>query len=167
MSSTFTLHPSADAALGDVRALEDAELVRDGFSWGACLVPALWFAWHRHWLTALLALLVLAGLGTGLWALGARPGTIVAAELLLHLLFGLEGASLRRFALERRGRPASDVVVAADTAEAEAKSFARWLAPRPEATPRASGITPAVRPAPVRSGSEPVIGLFPDAEGRR
>jgi hypothetical protein len=33
--NTFTLHLPADAAPGDAEALDDAELVKDGFSWGA------------------------------------------------------------------------------------------------------------------------------------
>lgn len=166
MSSTYTLHVPAPGQPGDPRALERAELVRDGFSWGACLVPMLWFFWHRHWLAALLALATVVGLAAGLWAIGARPGTIFAAEVLLHILFGLEGPSLRRFAYDRRGRPVSDVVLASDAAEAEAKSFARWLAvPEPNARPAA--VSPAGTGLSFRSRSEPVIGLFPDAEGRR
>ena len=168
-SSTFTLHAAPLAVPGDPRALERAELVRDGFSWGACLAPMLYFFWHRSWLAGLFAALAVAALAGGLWAIGARPGIIILAEVLLHLLFGLEGSSLRRLALERRGRPVSDVVVAADSAEAEAKTFARWLGPvgAVEQPGPASPAAPWSAPAPFRSRSEPVIGLFPDAEGRR
>lgn len=166
MSSTYTLHVSALGLPGDPRALERAELVRDGFSWGACLAPMLWFFWHRHWLTAFLALGLVVGLAAALWAFGARPGTILLAEALLHILFGLEGASLRRFAYERRGRPVSDVVLASDAADAEAKSFARWLSV-PEPTARPLSVPPIATGLPFRSRSEPVIGLFPDAERRR
>ena len=106
-------------------------------------------------------LLVVGGVALGLSALGAGSGTIVVVELLLHLLFGLEGPSLRRLAYSRGGRPVGDVVMAADAGEAEAKSFARWLEPgtmRPVTASRAQ--------AGRYGTSEPIIGLFPDREGR-
>lgn len=166
MSSTFTLHPSPFASRGDPHALEQAELVRDGFSWGACLVPALWFFWHRHWLLGIGALVAVVGLAAGLWGLGARSGSIVTAGILLHVLFGLEGASLRQFAYERRGRPAGAVVVASDITEAEAKSFGRWLRPVEPSSPQAEAMAPPGGPS-LRPWAAPVIGLFPDAESRR
>ena len=168
-SSTFTLHPARDAVAGDAGALERAALVRDGFSWGAFVAPMLWLFWHRHWLAGIAALAIVLGFGAALWGIGARPGTILAAEILLHLLFGLEGASIRRLDLARRGRPEVDVVSAADLAEAETKAIARWLAP--VGTPAVAPVSevPAGRmpPRPIARGYEPVLGLFPDAEGRR
>ena len=165
-SSPYTLHVTPFAAPGDPEALERATLVRDGFSWGAFIAPPLWLFWHLHWLMGIAALFVMAGLAAGLSALGVRPGAIFAAEALLQLLFGLEGASIRRFAYARRGRPVSDVVLASNMAEAEAKSFARWLAPADARLAQGSPSRPAGLP-PVRAASQPVLGLFPDAEGRR
>lgn len=165
-SSPYTLHVPAFAAEGDPRALERADLVRDGFSWGACIAPPLWLFWHRHWLLALASFVVIGGLAATLWAVGTRPGVILAVEALLHLLFGFEAASLRRFAYARRGRPVSDIVLASNMAEAEAKSFARWLAPAEPHQAHASAARTAPA-SPVRAGYEPVLGLFPDAEGRR
>ncbi|MDB5589685.1 DUF2628 domain-containing protein [Enterovirga sp.] len=168
MSAAYTLHVAPDFAPGDPRALERADLVRDGFSWGAFLVPSLWFLRHRHWLLALGVAAAVVGLASGLRALGAGLGTILMAEVLLHGLFGLEGPTLRRWALARRGRPAVDVVYAASEAEAETKSFGRWLddpAPVARAVPP---VVSALRANPfARPGHEPVIGLFPDLEGRR
>ena len=167
MSATYTLHVARGAAPGDPAALDRADLVRDGFSWGAFLVPSLWFLRHRHWWLALAAVAVVVGTAAVLKVLGFGLGTILVVEVLLHALLGLEGSTLRRWALARRGRPVADVVLAGNEAEAEAKSFARWLAPetdRPQPVPPA----PAVGPAFPRFGrSEPVLGLFPDLEGRR
>lgn len=160
MSASYTLHVAPFAAPGDPQALDRADLVRDGFSWGAFLVPSLWFVRHRHWWLALGSVVAVAGLGAGLAGLGASLPSIVAAELLLHLLLGFEGSSLRGWAYGRRHRPAVDVVVAANEAEAEAKSFARWLGPA-EASARAPARLP-----PRPRGPEPVLGLFPDHEGR-
>ena len=168
MASTYTLHVAPFGRPGDPAALERAEIVRDGFSPGAFVAPMLWFFWHREWLAGLFALAAVLGLGAGLWGLGASFGAVAAAELLLHVLFGLEGASLRRFALARRGRPEADVVVASDLADAEAKSFARWLAPSGQRLVAAQATRPDLPAGSAgRAGYEPVFGLFPDLEGRR
>ena len=165
MSASYTLHVAPFAEPGDPRALDAADLVRDGFSWPAFLVPSLWFLRHRHvWLAlgGLAAELILWGV---LRMAGLGPEAIGAAELVVHLGFGFEANTLRRWAYARRGRPAADVVFAANLAEAEAKTFTRWLAPAPGGQPlvAAQPSKPAIRPIlPVRPGHEPVIGLFPD-----
>ena len=161
MSAAWTLHVAPFAARGDPQALDRADLVRDGFSWGAFLVPMLWFFRHRHWLLGLASLVLVVGFALALRALGAGFGTILAAELLLHLLNGFEGPTVRRWSYARAGRPAVDAVTAADEADAEAKSFARWLAPiEPRSSPQGRAY------AMPRRTTDPVIGLFPDLEGR-
>lgn len=161
MSASYTLHVAPYAAPGDPNALERADLVRDGFSWGAFLVPALWFLRHRHWWLALGAALAVPALWGALHLLGARPPAILAAEILLHLLLGFEGPSLRAWAYDRAHRPAVDVVTAASEAEAEAKSFGRWLDPA-----GAPAARPAARLAPGARDADHILGLFPDREGR-
>lgn len=162
MSATYTLHLPEHAIPGDPDALERSEVVRDGFSWWAFITPMLWLFWHRHWVLGIVAALIVGLVGVGLSALGLRTGAILGVEILLHLLFGFEAASLRRFVYERRGRPVGDVVTATDSADAEAKSFARWIAPREtnSSRPVANSRTAYA------SSSEPIIGLFPDREGR-
>jgi hypothetical protein len=159
---TYTLHLPADARSDDPRNLETATLVKDGFSWGAFFFTALWFFARRLWLAGLLVLIAVVGLGAALAALGAGAGTIVWAELLLAWLIGLEAESLRRWTYRRRCRPAVDVVLASNLEEAEAKSFARWLARNP-AAPSAPA---SFRPVAAHRAPEPVIGLFPEAERR-
>jgi hypothetical protein len=168
MAATYSLHVAPHALPGDPKALDRASLVRDGFSWGAFFVPALWFFWHRHWVAGMVALIVTFGLGTGLPAMGVSLGATMAAETLLHLLLGFEGPSLRRWLYARRGRPAVDLIQAGSSDEAEVKSFTRWLSDGRGASPDPAdaGYSPT---ASFRFGRdvEPVIGLFPDAEGRR
>lgn len=169
MSSTFTIHLPKDALPGDARALERAEFVRDGFSWGAFLVPALWFLWHRHWVVAILALAGTVGFSFGLTALRVPGGAIVVIELLVHVLLGLEGASIRRLAYRLRGRPTTGIVIAADEAEAETKGFARWLGPESVDVPAPVEAASPYRVAPAvgLGARELPLGLFPDFEGRR
>lgn len=158
---TYTLHLPRTALPGDARDLDRAQLVPDGFSWGAFAFSALWFFWHRLWLAGLLVLAFVvgtAGLGRFL-GLSTLAGFLIA--LLTAVLVGLEASSLRRWTYERRGRPARDAVVAASAAQAEAKAMARWLEP--------AAARPAAGPFPgsLRRASEPVIGLFPFGEGGR
>jgi hypothetical protein len=164
MTATYTLHVAPYADSGDPNALQHAELVRDGFSWGAFLVPTLWYLWHRHWLAALAAFVITLAFPWGLRLAGVGIGATLLAQALLHLLHGFEGSSIRRWLYARAGRPAVDVVQAGSADEAELKSVARWL---PAAAPlRAQSFSEEPALAPLRSRYEPVIGLFPDAEGR-
>ena len=158
---TYTLHLPAETRPGDRSALERAELVRDGFVLGAFVFNALWFFANRLWLAGLGVLVLTLAFHAGLALLGLRPGTAILAHVLLSLLVGLEAHSLKRWTYARRGRPAVDVVTASDEEEAELKAFARWSSG--EGAPAAR----APMPAPFYRGSEPVIGLFPEAEVRR
>jgi hypothetical protein len=161
--TTFTLHLPGDARPGDPGALEEAELVKDAFSWGAFFFTFLWFFVHRLWLAGLSILVLVVAFGVILELLDVHSAARTVAMLLLQTLIGLEANSLRRWTLARRGLSTMDVVTAADRDEAESKAFARWLDAKPVPLPR-----PA--PAPALSTprrSEPVIGLFPDAERPR
>ena len=161
--STFTLHLPRDARPGDTTALDEAELVKDAFSWGAFFFTFLWFFAHRLWLAGLGVLSVVFAFGAAMNLLDLHPLAAALAQLLLQALIGLEANSLRRWTLARRGRPTVDVVTAADRDEAEAKAFARWLAHKP-----APARHPASTPVPSASRRpDPVIGLFPDTEHNR
>lgn len=163
MVATYTLHVAPHADPGDPAALDRSLLVRDGFSWGAFLVPTLWYLWHRHWLAALVALVVTLALGWGLRQIGLGAAPVLVVQVLVHLLHGFEGPSIRRWLYARAGRPAVDIVQAGSFEEAELKGFGRWLA---VAADRARLFAePAFTPT-YRRDDHPVIGLFPDAEGR-
>jgi hypothetical protein len=163
MVATYTLHVPADAEPGDPEGLDRAELVKDGFSWGAFLFTFLWFFWNRLWLAGLGVLVAVIGLPLALQVLRIDAGAAVLAEVLLMLLIGFEANSLRRWSLQRR-KPISDVVTAADREEAETKAFSRWLENTGE--PRLHRLSVSF-PAPSYRSPEPVIGLFPDTERAR
>ena len=161
--ATFTLHLPRDARPGDPAALVRAEIVKDAFSWSAFFFTALWFFAHRLWLAGFAVLAVLIAFNWGLAALDVHPAAAVLAQMLLSLLIGFEANSLRRWTLARRGLPAVDAVTAADRDEAEIRAFARWLARQAPPVPS----RPSAAPLPTARRPEPVIGLFPDAEGLR
>ena len=161
----YTLHVPADATPGDARALENALVVKDGFSWGAFIFSFLWFFAHRLWIAGLIVLVAAFALGALLQWLRLGAGVTFLAEFLFAVLVGLEASSLRRWTYQRRRRPAVDVVVARDREEAETKAFARWLG-EPAAARSSQRLPQRLQAAP-RGGLEPVIGLFPEAERAR
>jgi hypothetical protein len=162
--TTYTLHLPRDARPGDPTALDESELVKDAFSWGAFFFTFLWFFVHRLWLAGIGVLVLVFAFGGLLAVLDVHPLAASVAQLLLQALIGLEANSLRRWTLARHGRPTVDAVTGNDRDEAEAKAFARWLDAKPAQFHR--------HPAPAAPLStprrpEPVIGLFPDAERTR
>lgn len=87
---------------GRSEKVETTAFIRDGFTWLGLLVPPLWFAWHRLWIEAGLAfvvmgLLSMAGQNLGLGLVGSL------LSLLVSFYVGLEGQGLRIAALRRRG----------------------------------------------------------------
>ena len=165
--TTYTLHLPRDARPGDPTALDESELVKDAFSWGAFFFTFLWFFYHRLWLAGLGVLVLVLAFGGLMALLDVHPLAGSLAQALLQGLIGLEANSLRRWTLARHGLPVADVVTAEDQDEAEAKAFARWLAAKSSlaSSPPRGPAPAAVLSTPRRS--EPVIGLFPDAERPR
>ncbi|MEA1830590.1 DUF2628 domain-containing protein [Methylobacterium durans] len=160
---SYTLHLPRDSRAGESLGLDRAQIVPDGFSWGAFAFSVLWFFFHRLWLAGLgvlAGLIVVAVLGR---VLGLSPFTGFLVTLLVSVLIGLEASSLRRWTLARRGRPVRDAVVAGSVAEAESRLMARWL--DPAAVPP-HPVAPSFQASPSR-GAQPVIGMFPFQEGRR
>lgn len=133
--------------------------IRDAFSWAAFLFGPLWMLRHRLWLALAVYLVAAFALGVVVDLAGGSVGLMGLIGLLLALLLGMEAASLRRFALERRGWTARGVVVGEDLEAAERRYFdvriAQEHAPKPATSPSAS-----VRPPP--SAPPDVIGLFPE-----
>lgn len=117
MASYVVMEPPSDG-LG--ARPEGARLIRDGFSWIAFIVPPLWLLWHRLWLAALAAIVVLGLLS----ALGESRGLGIAGALLtllVSLYVGLEGQSLRIAGLRRAGWTEWGVVEAEDLSDAETR----------------------------------------------
>ena len=126
----YTVHEPPRGTSRADRALRTA-FVREGFSWGAFLVPVIWLVWRRMWLVLVAYLIVSFALGVFLnrWA----PAEIVQLVIGfgLSLLFGFEANDLRRWSLRRRHWLDRGTVVGTDRATAEHAFFTRWLAPAP------------------------------------
>lgn len=140
-------------------ALERAVFVRDGWNWAAFAFGPFWLLWHRHWVTGVLGIVAFAGIVGGITVLPAAPWAKSIATFLLSILWGLEGASLRRFALKRAGFAEEGVIVGDNLDTLEQRYFAESGGSAAETLPAASSATPH----PTGLWSQPVIGLFPDA----
>jgi hypothetical protein len=129
----YTLHLPANARPGEIRALDQARLLRDGFSVWAFLFPVLWFFWHRLWLAGLGTGLVLVVLGV-IVTMCDLPGFAGSLTfVLLSGLVGLEARVLESWTLRRNGLAEKLIVQADNPEEAAAKAFRLWLEnPAPE-----------------------------------
>ena len=149
---------------GDRREeIEQARLIPESFAWGAFVLMGLWLLGKRLWLATLLFMLAWIAIFYVQTRFGLHPTALGLIYWSIALFLGIEGNNLVIRKLARKGWRVSDVVEARNLPEAERRYFERALAgdaalPRVDATPA----VPAARP----SGPLPIIGLFPEAQGR-
>lgn len=137
---------------------EKAVLVRDGFHFFGFLVPFVWFAFHRMWREAVVALVAAVALSvTGSYAgLGGATGWL---SLLVGIYVGLEGSALRIASLKQSDWREWGVVEARNAADAEIRYLAdRDVIADTETPPRV--MAPWSRTAPAARHSGPALGLF-------
>jgi len=143
--------------------------VRDGFSFWAFLLAALWMLWHRMWLVLLLYVAVALGAEMALFYADIPVAVIGIIGLMASLLLGIEAATLRRLTLVRQGWRDVGIVSGHDQQDAEQRFFEVWV--HAAAGKPAQQAVPAPRPAssPVPRMPQPpdVIGLFPSPGATR
>lgn len=144
--------------------------VRDGFYVWGFVLSLLWMLRHRLWLVAVLFVAGSILLELGLRYAGVTSGWRMLVFFALAFLVGLEGATLRRWTLARRGYGNVGVVVADNQDDAERRFFVNWQAgKRPNAEPPPAGAESVVRSGRTdypRSAPPDVIGSFPQPERR-
>jgi hypothetical protein len=137
--------------------------VRDRFSFWAFVLAPLWMLRHRLWLAFVLYLIVFVALEIGLGAIGASRAMMLTAAALLSLLVGLEGATLRRRALARRGWSNVGIVLGDDLEAAERRFYDSWVMQGGRNGKPRAAMQPAVSvPNLRRPPSSEVTGLFPE-----
>ena len=142
--------------------IEQARLLPETFAWSAFVFGGLWLLGKRLWLATLIYILLWGALFYASDRFGLTNGALLIAHGTVALFLGLEGHNLLARKLARQGWRLADLVEARDLSEAERRYFERAL----------SGETAPSRmapPAPLRSqptSPVPVIGLFPEAQGR-
>ncbi len=149
--------------------------VRDGFYVWGFLLSVLWMLRHRLWLVAVLFVALSVLIEVGLRYAGIAAGVRSLVMVALAFLVGLEGSTLRRWTLKRRGFTNVGVVVADNQDDAERRFFVNWQAGRrPNAAPPPPnsdanvrmGRTDLGRTEVARSEPHDVIGSFPQPERR-
>jgi hypothetical protein len=173
----YTVHaPTANGT--DLGATDKFVFVRDGFHFWAMIFGPLWLVWNRLWLATIGWIIAVIALDLVLIRLGVGWTGIFAANLLVAILMGLEGASLRRWTLSRSRWRQLDTVVGDDEETAERRFFDRWTAGKRGAAFDALSVErggpPPTRDIPGQPFSRPpplpqsgVIGLFPEPGGQR
>ena len=157
--------PGKEASDIAVRA-DRLAFVKEGFSWPALFLPALWLIYQRMWIELLVFVVACVALQ---WAFGlSNQGQALFgwASLALVVLFAFEANDLRTAALERRGYRLAGIASGRDRMEAERSFFRAWLPQQAKAVRGAERGQERQRDseaaAPVARGeSEEVIGLFP------
>jgi hypothetical protein len=164
--TVYSVYEPSGEASDLVRRAERVAFVKEGFSWPAFFIPALWLIFHRMWVELIVFLVLFTALQ---WAFGFdRQGQELFGwvSLALFALLAFEASDLRGAALERRGYRLAGVATGSDRTEAELSFFRAWLGQqaRParhveqDAGPARGDDTPAA----VGGGEgEEVIGLFP------
>lgn len=156
----YTVHAAPSAPDDPERFV----FVKDGFSWPALLVPALWMLWHRLWLTLLCGVIFVLVIMWIELLFGERYALLAAALGLL--LFALEANNIRRLSLEQRGWRELGSTTGRRFDEAELKFFENWTKTRSAAAApaRESLARQAFLPTRASDADEPILGLFPEPE---
>jgi Protein of unknown function (DUF2628) len=155
----YTVHEPPRGSQGGAAGMDRFVFVRDGFSWGAFVLAPLWLLRHRLWLALVLYVALLAALAATVKLLHLSEGFVALVGFLISFAIGLEASTLRRWTLSRRKWRTLAVVVGHDLEVAERRFFDAWL--------HRSGVSTSRSAISDRTSSPaPIIGLFPETEGR-
>ncbi len=164
---TFNVYEPPNASANRLESAEQLLFVKDGFSWLAALLPAVWLLVKRMWLE--LALFIVAA-SLVIWAATSGGATEVgnAIVLIAQIVLGFESGALRGAALERRGYKLVGTVSGRSTEDCERRFLEVWLPTRTE-IPRSETTAAAAAAAAPHSWSQTAIGQAKDAiaHGRR
>jgi len=138
--------------------------LKEGFSFWALVVPALWFLFNGLWRGLLIYLVVSIAAVAALSALGVSEQALGWAGILINVIFAFEARDMYRASLERRGYALIGVVSGRNLEECERRFLMEWL-PEARRLSQPSALTTSGTPSPSggagASGSVPVIGMFP------
>lgn len=146
----FTVHEPPNPPADRVERAERLVFIKDGFSFSALLLGPIWLLVNRMWLPLIAYAVIAFAIGTALEMLKVAPIWATLTGLALNFLIALEGDSLRRWTLERRGWQLVGTVVGRTTAECERRFFENWLPTQSaqRVQPATVGTVPATGPLP-------------------
>jgi hypothetical protein len=155
-----TVHEPPDPPVDRLDRAETLAYVGDRFSFAAALLGPLWMLAHRLWLGLLLYVGAAVAIVVAVTALGLGGGWLVLLLIALNLIVGFEAASLRRWALERRGWLTLGTVSGRNLEDCERRFLGDWLAEQ-------NGISEVPARSPRSSLAAIADGEPSDALGRR
>jgi hypothetical protein len=152
----YTVHePSRPAQALDERA-DEAVFIKEGFTWWGFLFGPFWLLFNALWFEFAFALILSAAAAATLSQLGlSRDQSAGLANLLVMLIVGFEGNSLRNWRLERKGYRYLASVAGESFEECERRFFDAWL-------PTVAKPNPAAAPKPALG---PVLSTWGDWPG--
>ena len=166
---TFTVHQPPPKPGETTSTPERFLFLRDGFHFWAFVLAPFWLLRYQLWVGFAVYLAGSTVIGVVLGVVRAPLAVQWLAGVLVALLIGFEGATIRRRKLARRGWKMLGFVVGDNTEMAECRFFAEWVKRAGTPPPSAPLITPEPVYAKPRRPPSPsdVIGLFPKPGGGR
>ena len=81
----------------------DVVVVKEGFSWPACVFNIFWALWHRHWLAAIALFMIPLGIAIITNVIGLAPAGQTALSMGWSVIVGMLANDVRRYYLDRDG----------------------------------------------------------------
>src|SRR5882724_9954119 len=124
----YTVH--APPLRGNETAYDPArfEFIRDGFYFWAFVFGPLWLLFKQLWVALIFYIVAITALQVGLWLIGIPSAPRGAVTLLMHLLVGLEAATLQRWTFGENEWSQLSVVSGNNYEAAERRFFDNWVA---------------------------------------
>lgn len=168
MAFYTVLTPPLEPGKSATDQLESTIFLKDGFALFAFVFTGFWLLSKRLWLAFAIFLAIWLIVGFGGRAIGIHPLGLLLAQALIGLYLGLEGHGMIERKLIKAGWTLAGVVEGRDLDMVERRFFEHGVvlpAPTTFVLPK-TGAGPSRQPVtgPI---AEPVLGLFPDALGRR
>ncbi len=156
----YTVHEPPNASANRLESAEQLLFVKDGFSWLAALLPAVWMLWKRMWLE-LIVFMALAGLIVWMSTKLGAPDLGNGILLAMQVLFGFEAGNLYSASLERRGWPLVGTVSGNSREDCERRFLEVWLPTHTE-IPAAPTVTTGIggRPSWTQTALAQAKGVF-------
>ncbi|CFX15552.1 conserved protein of unknown function [Candidatus Filomicrobium marinum] len=144
----FTVHEPPNPPAASIERAERLVFTKDGFSFAALLLGPIWLLLNRMWIVLAIYVVIAFGIGAVLELLKVPHIWATLTGLALNFLIALEGDSLRRWTLERRGWQFVGTVVGRTTADCERRFFENWLPAQSaqRVQPATVGSVPAMAP---------------------
>lgn len=147
---TYTVYEPPEAPSDRLDRAESLEFVKEGFTWTAAAFTPLWIIANKLWLVLGFYLGLVGLIQLAVTAFGLDQRVLAYVMSALHLIFGFEADSLKRWTLERGGWHMLGSVNGRNTEDCERRFFDAWLPGQPyvQAT--------ALSQSQLAKGAEPV-----------